>query len=166
MSISVECPACEFTFSVPDSYAGKRGKCPECGSVSLAPEVDDLDTAVDVAASIAPPPAPGGGGVNLPAPKRLAVRNTPPAPLPVAEAALPIEDFSATVVGTSNTTFRKKSTTARIWIAAAVGAGLFGGMVAIIVNRENISCQDFTACPSIVTTTDLIRSGPIPLLLI
>jgi len=153
MSISVECPACEFTFSVPDSYAGKRGKCPECGNVSLAPEVDDLDAAVDAAASIAPSPAPGGGGVNLPAPKRLAARNAAPAPLPVAEAAPPLEDFSATLAETSNTKFphitkkggpqaagvetapsqRRKSTTARLWIAAAAGAVLVGGLVAIIV---------------------------------
>lgn len=37
MSILITCPECDRGFTVPDEYAGKRGKCPKCGSVFHAP---------------------------------------------------------------------------------------------------------------------------------
>jgi S1-C subfamily serine protease len=46
MSISVECPACEHEFHIPNSYGGKKGKCPECGKIFSAP----------AASSASPPP--------------------------------------------------------------------------------------------------------------
>ena len=37
MSISVTCETCWYSFDVNDEYAGKRGKCPECGSSVQVP---------------------------------------------------------------------------------------------------------------------------------
>ncbi len=37
MPISVTCGACKKQFSVPDHYAGKTGKCTQCGAPILAP---------------------------------------------------------------------------------------------------------------------------------
>jgi hypothetical protein len=36
MAIGVTCPECSYSFSVRDEYAGKRGKCPQCGGVFRA----------------------------------------------------------------------------------------------------------------------------------
>jgi S1-C subfamily serine protease len=36
MAIGVTCPECGYSFSVRDEYAGKRGKCPQCGGVFRA----------------------------------------------------------------------------------------------------------------------------------
>ncbi|MEX2188462.1 MAG: trypsin-like peptidase domain-containing protein [Pirellulales bacterium] len=36
MSISVTCPECGYGFSVRDEYAGRRGKCPQCGGAFRA----------------------------------------------------------------------------------------------------------------------------------
>ena len=38
MAIPVECPSCEHSFSVPDRYAGKKGKCPNCDTVFETPD--------------------------------------------------------------------------------------------------------------------------------
>lgn len=36
MAIGVVCPECGYAFSVRDEYAGKRGKCPQCGGLFRA----------------------------------------------------------------------------------------------------------------------------------
>ncbi|RIK82323.1 MAG: hypothetical protein DCC68_06860 [Planctomycetota bacterium] len=36
MSIRVTCPQCQHAFAVRDEYAGKRGKCPQCGGIFVA----------------------------------------------------------------------------------------------------------------------------------
>ncbi len=41
MAISVTCPKCEHAFAVRDEYAGRRGKCPQCGGVFTAEPSDD-----------------------------------------------------------------------------------------------------------------------------
>ncbi len=50
MSISVTCPECGYRFSVRDEYAGRRGKCPQCGGVFRA---ETSDAAVDEFPAIA-----------------------------------------------------------------------------------------------------------------
>ena len=53
MAINVECGACFHTFQVADQHAGKRGKCPECGTPVRVP---DGSRSVPPAAGAAPPP--------------------------------------------------------------------------------------------------------------
>lgn len=40
MSIRVSCPSCSASFKVKDEYAGKRGKCPQCGNPIRIPTGD------------------------------------------------------------------------------------------------------------------------------
>lgn len=42
MAIGVVCPECGYAFSVRNEFAGKRGKCPQCGGVFRA-EANDRD---------------------------------------------------------------------------------------------------------------------------
>src|SRR4051794_27308346 len=37
MAIRVECLSCRSTFGVRDDFAGRRGKCPKCGSAVEVP---------------------------------------------------------------------------------------------------------------------------------
>jgi len=57
MSIPVHCPACAYAFKVGDQYAGKKGKCPKCGTVLHVPEWV-LPRAEELPASTAPTLAP------------------------------------------------------------------------------------------------------------
>ena len=44
MPIKIKCSACSNKLTVPDSYAGKRGKCPKCGEqikIPAEPETED-----------------------------------------------------------------------------------------------------------------------------
>ena len=43
MPIPVRCPSCEHAFRVPDKYAGKRGKCPQCKAVFVAQAADETE---------------------------------------------------------------------------------------------------------------------------
>ncbi|HUU42478.1 MAG TPA: DUF4282 domain-containing protein [Planctomycetota bacterium] len=40
MSIEMSCPGCGKQLRLPDSMAGKRGKCPSCGTVMDVPAVE------------------------------------------------------------------------------------------------------------------------------
>lgn len=40
MALTVKCPSCLRVFRVSDSYAGQRGRCPECGEICQVPEVE------------------------------------------------------------------------------------------------------------------------------
>ena len=51
MPIKVTCGGCGATLSTPDSSAGKRAKCPKCGSIIEIPSADDGDDALDPLAS-------------------------------------------------------------------------------------------------------------------
>jgi predicted Zn finger-like uncharacterized protein len=56
----ITCDGCGATIRVPDSAAGKRAKCPKCGSIVKVPQLDqpkeDPDT--KVSEKPMPPPAP------------------------------------------------------------------------------------------------------------
>lgn len=65
MAISIRCPQCATEFDVPDTFAGKLGKCPECNAVLRAPGGGDE-------------PAPTRAAPALPKAKPLA-KAAPPA---------------------------------------------------------------------------------------
>ena len=50
MSIKVKCPnpACNKSMTVKDSWAGKKGKCPACGSVINVPDTSIGDYSVSL----------------------------------------------------------------------------------------------------------------------
>lgn len=58
MPIPVVCPSCQHKFAVPDTYAGKRGKCPECASVFRAPTAESVLVAAQAQAATGAPPLP------------------------------------------------------------------------------------------------------------
>ena len=37
MTIEFNCEGCQYHFKVPDSMAGKKGKCPKCGAITSIP---------------------------------------------------------------------------------------------------------------------------------
>ena len=47
MPIKVTCAGCGVTLSTPDSSAGKRAKCPQCGSAIEIPAVQEEDYEVE-----------------------------------------------------------------------------------------------------------------------
>jgi len=101
MPISVECPACESEFNIPNSFGGKKGKCPECGNVFVAPSADAPKP--PPRASVPPPepkPSANGKTAPVPPPMQLAAQPTdarPAEPPPIADglpvaAAPPVDD--------------------------------------------------------------------------
>lgn len=89
MSIDVSCPGCGRKGRVPDSAAGKRAKCPACGTGMLVPGTNAIPVAMldddPPRAVVAPPPSP---------PPRVKVAPPPPAPPKVVPPppALPKEE--------------------------------------------------------------------------
>ncbi|HTN76964.1 MAG TPA: trypsin-like peptidase domain-containing protein [Pirellulaceae bacterium] len=86
MSIAVTCSACQYQFAVPPEFAGKKGKCPKCGTVMVAPGA--IPTANIPPVSAAPPrsaapPVKAKIAQPMPAPAPL------PSPLPAAAPAKP-----------------------------------------------------------------------------
>jgi len=58
MAIEFECPSCSATIRVPDAYAGRQGRCPDCNERLLVPIIAGQS---DLAAAAAPvPPTPRG----------------------------------------------------------------------------------------------------------
>lgn len=51
MPFSVSCPECRYSFRVPDSAAGQRGKCPKCKATFLAQRPSDAAPATAPAAT-------------------------------------------------------------------------------------------------------------------
>ena len=90
MAISVQCSQCGFSRTVPDEFAGKQGKCPQCGTAVRVPQATSPQS-----------PSPGGGQpavrptaavkpaqpCSAPVARRLppAPPKSPPAPAPVEE---------------------------------------------------------------------------------
>jgi hypothetical protein len=61
VSIRVTCPACGKQSKAPDSAAGKKGRCPDCGAAVEIPAADILDAEIVEATEVtpsAPPPPP------------------------------------------------------------------------------------------------------------
>jgi ribosomal protein S27E len=79
MPIKVKCPNadCGKVATVKDEFAGKRAKCPACGTIMTIPNGAGAAAAPAAARPAAPPPA----GVQAPPP---AARQRPAAPPPVA----------------------------------------------------------------------------------
>ncbi|MFH0965817.1 MAG: hypothetical protein V2A58_17610 [Planctomycetota bacterium] len=77
MAIKVECGGCGKTFSVKETMAGKRGKCPACGNAIVVPAL----TQAEPGPLSAPAPAPDSPPVIPPQPRAAA---EPPAVRPAA----------------------------------------------------------------------------------
>ena len=60
MPIVIRCGSCEAAFRVRDEFAGKRGKCPKCGAIFLAPvsDVSANELTADTSTPAAEQPAP------------------------------------------------------------------------------------------------------------
>jgi serine/threonine-protein kinase len=58
MPISVTCGACKKQFSVPDHYAGKTGKCTQCGAPILAPSAPSFGSDDQLGSFEGSPPPP------------------------------------------------------------------------------------------------------------
>lgn len=67
MPIQVQCPNCGKGYRMPDTAAGRKGKCKECGAIIDVPATAETPPA-------APPPAP----VPVPAGRPTAARPAPP----------------------------------------------------------------------------------------
>ncbi len=84
MAIQVDCGQCKTQLNVRDELAGKRGKCPKCGTVLAIPELHAAaQTAVATATAPAPRPAPPARPATQPA---AAAAQPTPKPRPPAAA--------------------------------------------------------------------------------
>ncbi len=88
--IEFACPACSSPFKVPESAAGRRGKCTKCGQVVTVPEVPTPTEPFQLArpkppqvetlkAAIEPPPRVEAVAANVPAPLNPEVVDPAPA---------------------------------------------------------------------------------------
>src|SRR3954470_10676846 len=94
MPIAVRCPnaACARSFRVQDAAAGRRGKCPACGTPITIPSIDPVAAAEPVSATEAPTvPGPGPTGPQA----RAASPTAASPPLAVADVPTFILDPSA-----------------------------------------------------------------------
>jgi len=82
MAIEFECPSCSAVMRVPDAYAGKQGRCPQCETRLLVPVVarPDLSTAAATDAR------PGIQPATQPVASPLPTAPPPPAAEPVSTA--------------------------------------------------------------------------------
>jgi hypothetical protein len=55
MTIEFNCDGCRYPFKVPDTMAGKKGKCPKCGALTTIPTSSSGSPI-----AVAPPPPPPG----------------------------------------------------------------------------------------------------------
>lgn len=82
MPIEVSC-SCGRTLKVPDQFAGKKGKCPGCGTMLRIPGQKVSAAPAKPAAPVAPPPAPAAAG-DLLIPDNLELDLEPAATAPAA----------------------------------------------------------------------------------
>ncbi len=82
MTIAFQCPGCQATLKVPDTMAGRRGKCPKCGTVNVVPTTEgQIQPAMSPPRPV-PTPAPeaadeeaeAGGGAAEAGPRRKAAK--------------------------------------------------------------------------------------------
>jgi hypothetical protein len=70
MSIETICTGCSRKLRVADEHAGKKARCPSCGTIysvpasSFAQEPDASFEQPDTGSSVYPPPSPGGAPVE------------------------------------------------------------------------------------------------------
>ena len=55
MSVRFPCPGCKKTIEVMDALAGRRGKCPGCGTMFVVPKTSDPALAVEGPTKTFPP---------------------------------------------------------------------------------------------------------------
>ncbi len=68
----ITCSSCQSKIRVPEAAAGKKGKCPKCGTIIVIPTLEEA-AAEEAAAEAAPPLAAGGPSFDFasePPPKR------------------------------------------------------------------------------------------------
>jgi DNA-directed RNA polymerase subunit RPC12/RpoP len=77
MPIEFACSSCQQTVRVADAAAGKKGKCPKCGTILDIPNASP--TAPGASAAAAPRPKPAPAAAPKPAPKPAAPAASKPA---------------------------------------------------------------------------------------
>lgn len=80
MAIEFECPSCNAVMRVPDAYAGKQGRCPQCGTRLLVPVVARPDLNTIPTANDQPGMQPAGQPVATPITPNAAPTTPAPAP--------------------------------------------------------------------------------------
>ena len=85
MPIEVKCAKCGKSLKAPDTMAGKKAKCPGCGSIVVVPE--PMEEILD-AEIIEPTPAPLTSNLGSLLDDELAYRVAEPDPVPAAQGAL------------------------------------------------------------------------------
>jgi predicted Zn finger-like uncharacterized protein len=76
MPIVVSCPSCSARFNAKDEWAGRKAKCPKCGTVLTVPAAGPADA-----------PAPPAAPKPSPSPKPPAAATPAPRPVPKPEPA-------------------------------------------------------------------------------
>ena len=88
MAIEFECPSCSTTIRVPDSYSGKRGRCPGCNKALQIPQIPVPQAPQQQSAAVPPIAVPPAATVPVAAP--VSAAQPTPAAAPAVSAASPL----------------------------------------------------------------------------
>lgn len=89
MAIEFECPSCSTTIRVPDSYSGKRGRCPGCDKALQIPRIPIPGAPLQQPSAAAADPSPAAATAPAPfsSPQAPAVPVAGPSPAPTSGPA-------------------------------------------------------------------------------
>jgi WD40 repeat protein/outer membrane biosynthesis protein TonB len=135
MPISMECPSCMNSFSLPDELAGRKSKCPDCQFTVFVPRGETtVDQSAAVASSSAPPPVP------KPRPKKKAVEVDAVTPVPqkktrAVKKTPPVvpgdNPFAFTDSDTPSQRRRKRGSGGVMLLLALLAMFAFGGLLLV-----------------------------------
>lgn len=130
MSLDVSCPSCNSTFKVAVQHAGKRGKCPKCGTRIAIPAL--------AGPTSEPPSAP------VPPPQKPHVpRGTPARSLPENQVGVPSTPWTAGERLPLKTSFVRRlfARGYRFHWSITVGAALVAVMIGYFLGREHVKYE-------------------------
>ncbi|MGO8749844.1 MAG: hypothetical protein ACLQNE_28195 [Thermoguttaceae bacterium] len=84
MAISIICPSCQKKLSAPDSAAGKKAKCPACGTIVVVPQI--VQDAEEIGATEVPSSGPAAAQPTAGLPNWLDEMMPPATPAPAQTA--------------------------------------------------------------------------------
>jgi predicted RNA-binding Zn-ribbon protein involved in translation (DUF1610 family) len=106
MPITIQCSGCGKTLTAPDTAAGKKAKCPQCGAITRLPgpetaaaPVGGSDPLADALAAQASSPPTAGGGYDLAAPAAAPGTGEDRRPCPMCGEMIPAQAMKCRFCG-------------------------------------------------------------------
>lgn len=136
MTLVAECPNCGRKLNVPESVAGKRGRCPKCGAIVDIPSLPEeagfphLDLDEEDASPGNFPPNPSGSNGTAANQQGIAAPPIPPAPTSPGKAAnqTPVAPATPAVKATPNGITTTQGYIIIVLVLIGLGAPVFGSL--------------------------------------